>query len=236
MKYLISFGLNQINPKYYGTDGKLSGCINDINDVSQWFKPDEWYYCENNEATTTAFINTMNYAANKAQAGDIVLVNYSGHGTQVLNKDAKEKDGIDEGFCFYDKILLDKTFSNLVAQFKEGVKVIALIDACHSGGLSREAIDPNLYKIKRLVLPYRTREVIKLNPIKCSYLGLLACGEDQSAMDGEKNGLFTETMLKNYKQGTDVLTWIKNASKKVTVQKFNYKTYGKSFAWKEFKL
>lgn len=233
MKYLISFGLNEINPSYYGTDGKLYGCINDIKDIGNWFKPDQWFYYENKQATASAFMETLRYVATLAKEGDTVLINYSGHGTQLVNSSTKEKDKMDEGFCFYDRIVLDKQFSNLVAGFKEGVKVIGFIDACHSGGLSREVSNQ---RTKRIILPYQTRQFIKLSPLRCSYLGLLAANENQPAMDGEKNGLFTETMLNNFKTGINPIDWLNSSAKKVKVQKFNYKTYGKSYSWKDFKF
>ena len=233
MKYLVSAGLNRISINYYGTDGLLRGCVNDVINVRDFFQPNDYIMLLNEEATVGNFVSAVREYSKVAQAGDTVILNYSGHGTQVTS--TKESDKLAEAFCFYDKILLDKQFSNLVAEFKEGVNVIAFVDSCHSGGISRLPNPTDKYKPKAITLSYNSRDVNTLKPIKCSYLGLLACGEQQVAMDGTQNGLFTETMLSNYKN-QDFITWLKESGKKVTAQTFTYKTYGKKADWKKIKL
>jgi hypothetical protein len=231
MKYLISVGLNRINPSYYGTDGQLRGCVNDVYDVRDFVLPDDYIFLLNEEGTVANFTSAVKEYTRLAKEGDTVFINYSGHGTQIRNK--VEPDGFSEAFCFYDKILLDRQFNNLIAEFAKGVKVIAFIDACHSGGITRLPNPSDKYKPKSLPLEYNSRDFIKIKPVKAKFIGLLACLERQVAMDGLNNGLFTETMLKNYKQGMSPIEWLQDSTKLVSEQTFSYKTFGEKYQWKK---
>lgn len=81
--------------------------------------------------------------------GDLIILYWSGHGGRISNVDGNEPDGFDEYLVPYDgrlepadairrTMLLDKTFGRWV-QSLDGRKLVVILDACHSGGQSRDA-------------------------------------------------------------------------------------------------
>lgn len=72
------------------------------------------------------------------QPGDSLLFHYSGHGSQQRNYSGEEVDGHDETLCPLDfetqgMIVDDEINAAIVRPLPHGVKLHAIIDACHSG-------------------------------------------------------------------------------------------------------
>ncbi|KAK2360347.1 metacaspase-1 [Trifolium repens] len=70
--------------------------------------------------------------------GDSLVFHYSGHGSQQRNYSGDEADGFDETICPLDfetqgMIVDDEINATLVRPLPHGVRLHALIDACHSG-------------------------------------------------------------------------------------------------------
>lgn len=76
------------------------------------------------------------------EPGDRVLLYFSGHGTQVRDFDFDEADGRDEALAPYDigyaqeNALIDDQLVALLDQLT-GRRVIVIVDACHSGTITR---------------------------------------------------------------------------------------------------
>ncbi|XP_057971733.1 metacaspase-1-like isoform X1 [Malania oleifera] len=72
------------------------------------------------------------------QSGDSLVFHYSGHGSQQRNYTGDEIDGYDETLCPLDfetngMIVDDEINATIVRPLPNGVKLHAIIDACHSG-------------------------------------------------------------------------------------------------------
>lgn len=72
------------------------------------------------------------------QPGDSLVFHYSGHGSQQRNYNGDEIDGFDETLCPLDfethgMIVDDEINATIVKPLPRGVKLHAIIDACHSG-------------------------------------------------------------------------------------------------------
>ncbi|KAJ6850624.1 uncharacterized protein M6B38_263880 [Iris pallida] len=72
------------------------------------------------------------------QPGDSLVFHYSGHGSQQRNYNGEELDGYDETLCPMDfqtqgMIVDDELNATIVRPLPHGVKLHAIIDACHSG-------------------------------------------------------------------------------------------------------
>jgi hypothetical protein len=85
------------------------------------------------KATRRAVIGEIRDAAKTLKSGDIFLYTFSGHGSQVTDFNGDEKDKLDETWCLFDGMLIDDEAYELWTKFREGVRVIALLDCCHSG-------------------------------------------------------------------------------------------------------
>jgi hypothetical protein len=95
----------------------------------------------------------MYWLVQGCQPGDSLVFHYSGHGAQQRNYSGDEVDGFDETLCPMDfetqgMIVDDEINAALVRPLPHGVKLHALIDACHSG----TALDlPFLCRMNRLI-------------------------------------------------------------------------------------
>jgi len=91
---------------YYGTSAQLSGCINDIKNVSELvcarygFKNCLYLTDENPDPlmkpTYNNIINGMKWLVRGAKSGDSLFFHYSGHGGTSKDTDSDEIDGFDE--------------------------------------------------------------------------------------------------------------------------------------------
>ena len=79
-----------------------------------------------------------------ARAGDEVVIQYAGHGTQVDDLDGDEADGDtpgkDEALCpldFAGALLIDDDLGALIDLLKPGARLTLFMDCCHSGSNTR---------------------------------------------------------------------------------------------------
>lgn len=140
-KKAICIGINN----YPGTDSDLSGCVNDAQDWAAALKGRGFSVRTmlDSEATKESMVAAMEDMIGGAQAGDSVILTYSGHGTFVPDAEGDEPDARDEALCPYDidqgKVLLDDEIHALFSSRRSGVKLVLISDSCHSGSVIRWA-------------------------------------------------------------------------------------------------
>ncbi|MCA1577735.1 MAG: caspase family protein [Acidobacteria bacterium] len=141
--FSINIGLNSVDPAHYnGWDGALAACefdAHDMYDIAGTRNFNTRHLLLTRDATSDAVVGLITEAANTLEGGDILLLTFSGHGSQVPNlNDDGETDGLDETWLLYDRELLDDELYALWARFKPGTRVFMLSDSCHSGSVSRQ--------------------------------------------------------------------------------------------------
>jgi metacaspase-1 len=140
--YSLHIGLNSVDPNHYdGWSGPLGGCENDANDMAAIARSQGYASTKvllTQQATSSAFLNEMHALAKNVREGDILFLSYSGHGGQVPDMDGdEEKDGLDETWCFYDRMLIDDELFKLFSLFAPDVRIFMLSDSCHSGSVAK---------------------------------------------------------------------------------------------------
>ncbi|KAM3294128.1 hypothetical protein ACQJBY_037185 [Aegilops geniculata] len=104
--------------------------------------------------TKSNILLAMRWLVHGCSSGDSLVFHFSGHGDQVRDDDGDERDGKDEVLCPLDSdaddygsdIRDDEINAALVRPLVHGVRLHAIVDACHSGTV----LDlPNLCKIKK---------------------------------------------------------------------------------------
>jgi hypothetical protein len=108
------------------------------------------------EATQKAMQTSIARLIRAARKGDVLVLHYSGHGSNVPDADGDEADSRDETLCptdldwknpFTDD-WLRRTFDGL----RDGVSLTVIMDCCHSGTNTR-AIAPPDAPVKQRYLP-----------------------------------------------------------------------------------
>lgn len=99
----------------------------------------------NGEASRAGILDGIERLLATSRAGDVVVVQYSGHGTHFEDLDGDEDlDGEDEALCPADMdggaYLVDDDLADVFARIPEGVNVTLFFDCCHSGTSTRFAV------------------------------------------------------------------------------------------------
>lgn len=223
-KYALCIGIND----YPGTGSDLSGCVNDANDWAAVFKQRGFATTKmfDKQATGKNLRVAINSMIAQAGAGDLVVIQYSGHGSYVPDENGDEPDGKDECLCPYDinsngPITDDELFDMYSAK-QTGVKLLVISDSCHSGSNARFAPITTPPTIKGRKAPQRKvrflppavflskRELAKLGSSRAirrsnppgRHAGLLMAGCQDSeysydaSFHGRPNGAFSFVALR----------------------------------------
>lgn len=138
--------------KYKSTDIRpLQGAVNDIRLMREVLvgkfgvPPTNIIMLENEQATHKAIIAAIkDHLIAKAKNGDVVVLHFSGHGSQMKDISEDEVDQLDETLVPYDSRtegvfdISDDEINGLLKQLTEKTKNVTFIfDSCHSGAASR---------------------------------------------------------------------------------------------------
>ena len=140
-KTALCIGIND----YPGTGSDLAGCINDSADWRTALEKRGFTVATllNREATGKGITGAIRAALKQAESGDLVVIQYSGHGSFVPDTNGDETDGTDECLCPYDiqshGPLSDDTLFELFSARRPGVRLVMISDSCHSGTVVRFA-------------------------------------------------------------------------------------------------
>lgn len=141
-KKALCIGIND----YPGTGSDLAGCVNDALDWAAALKKrgfNEVRLLLDRRANGEAIRAGIKALLAGAERGDLVVIQYSGHGSFVPDEDGDEPDGTDECLCPYDVKshgpITDDELFELFSARPPGVQVFMISDSCHSGTVARFA-------------------------------------------------------------------------------------------------
>lgn len=135
----IHLGLNKVSPEHYSDLQDLRAAVNDAMDwstmASEVFGYEHQEVLINEQATATALLQRLETLAGSLEAGDALLITYSGHGGQLADALSSQTgdEETDETWCLYDRQLIDDEVYNAFARFRAGVRITVIADCCHSG-------------------------------------------------------------------------------------------------------
>jgi metacaspase-1 len=187
-------------------------------------------------ATSTRVISEMGaWLRQGVQPGDRVVFYFSGHGSQVPDFNGDEADGVDEVLVTHDMqrtrrngratlsgVVVDDTINEMVAR-NPSRNVLLIVDACHSGTVSRSfsltnrsvTSDPVFRKsfiyegMPEPAAPSAmTRDLKPAAGNTSNYVSLAAAGDRESAIGTSRGGIFTigvtETIARFSTQGKSI--------------------------------
>ena len=137
-KKALCVGINDY--PYEGAD--LFGCVNDAQAWAELLR-DHYGFPENRitmvtdrDATKAEILMELDNLLADAQAGDVLVYTFSGHGTYVADVSGDEP-GFDEGQCAYDGVILDDELRERLVALPDDVHLTVISDSCHSGSVTR---------------------------------------------------------------------------------------------------
>jgi hypothetical protein len=162
MKKALLVGIN----RYPDPGNELKGCVNDVRQMAETLKSRFGFPGDGNmrlltdaRATTKAILDGLAWLTAGASPGDSLVFHYSGHGSQVPDRNGDETtDRLDEILCPYDldwkRPLTDDDLAAACADVPKGVLLTVILDCCHSGtGLRDFALPGNLHDPVRPTRP-----------------------------------------------------------------------------------
>lgn len=180
---------------------------------------------KNEMATSQRILAEFKKMKSRTGKDDIIFFYFSGHGTQVKDRNGDEADGWDEALVAYDYnhetkagLILDESLAMVFNEMADR-QVLSAIDSCHSGTITRSVITGKF--ISRWIPPSeRTRTqhtfFAGVNPgmndkqLPPKHILMSACQDAQEALetvfplDGQYHGLFTAFFVKGLQGDADI--------------------------------
>jgi hypothetical protein len=84
----------------------------------------------------------LQHLISTTNAGDVAVFTYSGHGTQVSDRNSDENDRYDEAICLYDGNVVDDDLRVILDGIHPQATLVVISDSCFSGSVTRIAPEP----------------------------------------------------------------------------------------------
>lgn len=132
---------------------RLHGCVNDVEAMAYiletvaGFARDDITLLRDQEATRDRILDELGRLSDQAVPGDVVVFHFSGHGSQMTDREGDEADGLDETIVPSDSgrrpypnrdITDDELYDWLRELTEKTDNVVVVADCCHSGTISRD--------------------------------------------------------------------------------------------------
>jgi hypothetical protein len=156
-KKALLVGIN----KYRIPGADLRGCVNDVNNIQNvlmeffGFAAKDIAVLTDFAATKKAIQAGIKKLIAGGKKGDVLLLHYSGHGSNVPDDNGDEADHRDEILCptnlDWNDPLRDDWLRKEFHRLKKGVSLTVILDCCHSGTATRAVLPPDAAILPRFL-------------------------------------------------------------------------------------
>lgn len=191
VKRALLVGIN-----YYGSRCQLQGCIHDVHNMKTYLEHHGYtvfrvltddHKHDHSETdlhpTRANILASLEWLVNGAQEGDSLFLHYSGHGTQTLDRDGDEADGMDEALCPVDwstaGLITDDELRARLVNASGGAQVVFVADCCHSGTM----LDMRFNFVQRRGNELVLREEAQYAPRDNTVVCISGCKDKQTSAD-----------------------------------------------------
>jgi hypothetical protein len=202
---------------YKGTSYELKGCINDVQNITQYLVSqnisadkmciltDDTYI----KPTKNNIINYFTKLLTDAKSGDQLVFFYSGHGSTIVNTSInKDVEPLDDVLITIDSnCIIDDDLNEIIQKnLKPNVKLFVLFDCCHSGTMLDLRYNFPVDDTKPGIIIDNSSENTKSNVFYIS-----GCKDDQTSMEtfinSKTQGALTWAFLEAVKQNNNNMSW-----------------------------
>ena len=224
---------------YQMAGADLQGCVSDVFDMGAvlaeycGFGAADIRLLVNNRATKENIRSRLEWLVKDAKKGDVLVFHYSGHGSQIVDRDGDElADHKDEILCPHDMdwdgiYIVDDTLNELFEPAgKSGANLTVIFDCCHSGTGTKSLELGKPERLERFLVPpadiaWRAQSLtgsakaeartIGIDPDKQRNILLAGCRADQtsaeSVLGGVYRGAFTWCLTRTIREAKGKLTY-----------------------------
>lgn len=202
---------------YRGTPYELHGCILDVynmdNMLRTTFSFQTTILTDDSvvKPTRSNILAALNKIVTEAVSGDVVMFHYSGHGTLVHDTNGDEPTGQDCAIVPLDLAMVsDDELRAVVSKAALGVRLIALLDCCHSGTgfdlryvlreVNYRALDPTVFAT--LEYPETNADIVMISGCRDSQTSA------EAPVDGGKvQGALTVCFVRELEKSGYSISW-----------------------------
>ena len=201
---------------YKGTSYELKGCINDVQNITQYLvsqniSADKMCILTDDtdiKPTKNNIINYFTKLLTDAKSGDQLVFFYSGHGSTIVNTSInKDVEPLDDVLITIDSnCIIDDDLNEIIQKnLKPNVKLFVLFDCCHSGTMLDLRYNFPVDDTKPGIIIDNSSENTKSNVFYIS-----GCKDDQTSMEtfinSKTQGALTWAFLEAVKQNNN-MSW-----------------------------
>jgi len=215
----------------YPAPNRLAGCVNDANDWAATLRQlgFEVDMLTDEQASWKAILSNVEGLLAGARSGDVIVLQYAGHGTLLDDLDGDENGGKDSALCPVDfstgRFVIDDDLRKIFRKLAAGVNFTCFFDCCHSGTITRlAAIRPpgaigedvrarfinSTGEMEQAHAQFRAAlasdPVQTRGPVDMAEVSFTACTDAQVALEMSGHGQFTTHALPVLRQGSGSLT------------------------------
>jgi hypothetical protein len=154
-RHALLIGIN----RYLIPGADLRGCVNDVNNIRAallqyfGFRSSDIRMLTDLRATKAAMQSAISALVGSGRKADVLYLHYSGHGSNVPDKNGDEADHRDEILCPSDldwkDPLTDDWLRSTFDRLRARVNLTVVMDCCHSGTNTRAILPPDAPVIAR---------------------------------------------------------------------------------------
>lgn len=171
----------------------------------------------NSKATKAGITSVFNSLINRTQKGDIIYIQFSGHGQMMTDMNGDEKDGMDEAWIPYDayltycskdkgeKHLSDDEIAQYMARLRAKVgnegTIAVVVDACHSGDSTRDVCEQDSVVVRGVDVDFKIpgkKTKTATSGTSETWLTLSACQDFQLNQEYNGVGKLTHILVNNW--------------------------------------
>jgi hypothetical protein len=197
---------------YPGSSNDLRGCLNDdiewISLLKDCYKLDEITNLTNSQCTIANVKKYMTEIINVSMPNDVLIIQYSGHGSYRADMHNDEIDGKDEAIVMYDGFIIDDEIEEMLSKIKNGVRTTIILDSCFSGSGTRSFNfnDESFYRVGRFMPPKDNGKIMGLKiksrvfrsigktEEEMNHILISGCSDSEVSYDAEFNGKYYGAM------------------------------------------
>lgn len=171
----------------------------------------------NSKATKAGIVKAFDSLIDRARNGDIIYIQFSGHGQMMTDMNGDEPDGLDEAWIPYDAYLkycqedrgekhfsddeINQYLSRLRAKIGGTGEIAVVVDACHSGDSTRGMCEDDSVVVRGVdedfIIPgKKTGSTARQSE---SWLTLSACQDFQLNQEYNGVGKLTHILANNWR-------------------------------------
>ncbi len=203
---------------------QLNGCVNDAEALAATLQTTFGFPASNltvlrdEAATRDGILAALDRLVRETGRGDVVVLGYSGHGSQMTDREGDEPDGLDETLVPHDSgrgrdatgadlnrdITDDELYLRLLALTERTSALTLIFDCCHSGTITRDAfgtaarwVEPDRRPAAELPpspIPAAARDLGGATgpsgwlPLGARYVLIAGCRDEESAYEHPAGG------------------------------------------------